>query len=166
MRHDHHLTSHDRRTHLSFENVQIRKKLHLRAHELWNTQLPHWIMMISSHACFPCETGNPAEVFCWWPYTDYIWPVTKSLAHSSTRECLNVQAQVSSFKQTGSIGKLKCPRWKEERRKARMKSQAWFISKTMLISRMLPGSPSLSPHSAISRCTIWEPLWASALLKK
>lgn len=101
------------------------------------------------HGCFPsCK-------FNWSPFIGHLLLINKSLAHSSTCKCLNVRGQVAVLCKTGSTWISGNTRWKEEKRKERMKSRIWFIS-SRFISGKLSGSPFLPPHSAMSRDTLWE----------
>lgn len=81
--------------------------------EVQNIQPPHWTLMTSSQAGFPCRTTNFSGVF-----TDHhsinLWSITKSLAPGSTCTCLNHQRQAAILQKTGSIWISKCPWCKEE----------------------------------------------------
>ena len=100
------------------------------------------------HACFPsCKFYRS-------PFIDHLLWIPKSLAHSSTCKCLNVQGQVAVLCKTESIWISRNPRWREERRNKRTKSHIWFNS-SRFVSGMLSGSPFLPPYSTASRDTIW-----------
>ena len=104
--HKHHPVSHNCRTHPNFENAQIWKKKKPCILEIMKYEMHGF--PTDSDDLFTCLFSllnwELCTMFYWWPVIDHLWLIPKSLTHSSTCKCSNIQRKAAILCKTETYG--------------------------------------------------------------